>query len=103
MHDSKDSQNIDGIPEIWVGADVKTTLELPDDLMREIRVLAARQDRRMKDIVEESLRRTLAIEKGVPRTSIRSLKAVSLGRIMLENEEDADRLGEMLDERGHRY
>ncbi len=39
---------------------MKTTLELPDDLMREIRVRAAQSDRRLKDVVEELLRRGLA-------------------------------------------
>lgn len=39
---------------------VKTTLDLPDDVMRAIKVRAARQDRRIKDIVTELLRRSLA-------------------------------------------
>ena len=38
---------------------MKTTLELPDDLMRDIRVRAAQSDRRLKDVVEELLRRGL--------------------------------------------
>ena len=38
---------------------MKTTLELPDDLMREIRVKAAREDRKLKDVIPELLRRGL--------------------------------------------
>ena len=81
---------------------MKTTLELPDDLMREIRMMAARQDRRMKDIITEALRRDLGLEEPAPRPSVRTLAPVSVGRI-LQEQEDHDRLGEMLDERGHRY
>ena len=39
---------------------MKTTLELPDELMREIKILAAREDRKLKDVVPELLRRGLA-------------------------------------------
>jgi len=41
---------------------VKTTLELPDDLMREIKVRAAREDRKLKDLIADLLRRGLAAE-----------------------------------------
>jgi len=81
---------------------MKTTLDLPDDLMREIRILAAREDRRMKDIITESLRRDLRLEEPAPRRSVRTVAPVSLGRV-LDVEGDQDLLGEMLDERGHRY
>lgn len=39
---------------------MKTTLELPDDLMRAIKVRAAQQDRKIKDVVAELLRRGLS-------------------------------------------
>jgi hypothetical protein len=39
---------------------MKTTLEIPDDLMREIKVRAAKEDRKLKDLVAELLRRGLA-------------------------------------------
>jgi len=42
---------------------MKTTIELPDDLMREIKVRAARQDRKLKDLIAELLRRGLAEER----------------------------------------
>jgi plasmid stability protein len=45
---------------------VKTTLDLPDDLMREIKVRAAREDRKLKDLVAELLRRGLRDESANP-------------------------------------
>jgi plasmid stability protein len=42
---------------------MKTTLDLPDELMREIKVRAAREDRRLKDLVAELLRRGLAVDE----------------------------------------
>lgn len=38
---------------------MKTTLELPDDLMRKLRIRAAESDRRLKDVVAEVLERGL--------------------------------------------
>jgi len=38
---------------------MKTTLELPDDLMREIKVLAAKNDRKLKDLMTELLKEGL--------------------------------------------
>jgi len=39
---------------------MKTTLDLPDELMRAIKVRAAQQDRKIKDVVAELLNRGLA-------------------------------------------
>lgn len=39
---------------------MKTTLDLPDELMRAIKVRAAQQDRKIKDVVAELLRRGLS-------------------------------------------
>ncbi|GEM_PF-1607489 len=38
---------------------MKTTLDLPDELMREIKVLAAQNDRKLKDLMTELLREGL--------------------------------------------
>jgi plasmid stability protein len=38
---------------------MKTTLELPDDLMRTIKLRAVREDRTLKDLIAELLRRGL--------------------------------------------
>lgn len=51
---------------------MKTTLEIPDDLMREIKIRAAREDRKLKDLVAELLRRGLAeTENQPPAATIR--------------------------------
>lgn len=38
---------------------MKTTLDLPDDLMREIKLRAVREDRKLKDLIAELLRKGL--------------------------------------------
>jgi plasmid stability protein len=45
---------------------VKTTLDLPDDLMRTIKIRAARENRRLKDLVADLLRRGLTLESEDP-------------------------------------
>ena len=39
---------------------MKTTLDLPDDLMRAVKIHAARHDRTLKDLISELIRRGLA-------------------------------------------
>jgi plasmid stability protein len=41
---------------------VKTTIELPDDLVRAVKLRAVREDRKLKDMVAELLRRGLAAD-----------------------------------------
>jgi hypothetical protein len=41
---------------------MRTTLDLPDALMREVKVLAARQDRKLKEVVERLIRAGLRSE-----------------------------------------
>ncbi|MFU8832189.1 MAG: hypothetical protein ACNA7J_08545 [Wenzhouxiangella sp.] len=54
---------------------MKTTLELPDDLMRQIKVRAATTDCKLKDMFEELLRRGLeAAEAGQPDSPLQGLK-----------------------------
>lgn len=38
---------------------MKTTLELPDDLMREVKIRAATQGRKLKDVVTDAIRKGL--------------------------------------------
>ena len=45
---------------------MKTTLELPDDLMRAIKIRAASEDRKLKDLVAELLRQGLANDGPAP-------------------------------------
>lgn len=54
---------------------MKTTLELPDELMRRIKIRAAASDRKLKDTVEELIRRGLeAAEAESSRDPIGALK-----------------------------
>jgi plasmid stability protein len=78
---------------------MKTTLELPDDLMRTIKIRAVNEDRRLKDVIAELLRRGLAAEESRPgkigyRVSLPLIKGghpAALGR-----ELTADRIAEIL-------
>jgi plasmid stability protein len=47
---------VDTKPALWKYSDMKTTLELPDDLMREAKIRAAREGKKLKEIVEHALR-----------------------------------------------
>ncbi|MHB1987311.1 MAG: antitoxin [Acidimicrobiales bacterium] len=48
---------------------MKTTVELPDELVREVKVRAAREGRRLKDVMAEVVRRGLADSPGRKGTS----------------------------------
>lgn len=43
---------------------MKTTLELPDDLMRAVKIRAVEENKKLKDAVADLLRRGLAEERG---------------------------------------
>jgi plasmid stability protein len=46
---------------------MKTTLELPDDLMREIKIRAVSENRKLKDAIADLLRRGLSRKGAKPR------------------------------------
>jgi plasmid stability protein len=76
---------------------MKTTLEVPDDLMREIKVRAAQENRRLKDVITELLRRGL--EAPVPDSSHGKrvkLPLVDTGPARSEAELTPERLAEIL-------
>ncbi len=50
---------------------MKTTLELPDDLMRTIKIRAVEENRKLKDTIADLLRRGLSQEPVEP-TSVRN-------------------------------
>jgi plasmid stability protein len=89
---------------LWVSGNLcrmKTTLELPDDLMREIKVRAAREDRRLKDVVTELLRKGLAAqESGAKQPGHRvKLPLIKGGHPAAPGEElTAERIAEILAE-----
>jgi len=45
---------------------MKTTLELPDDLMRAVKIRAVEENRKLKDMMADLLRRGLAQDRGAP-------------------------------------
>ena len=49
---------------------MKTTLDLPDDLMREIKIRAVNDDRKLKDAIADLLRRGLS-QKAVEPKAVR--------------------------------
>ena len=44
---------------------MKTTIDLPDDLVRKLKIRAAREGRKMKDVAAEYLRKGLAAQASV--------------------------------------
>jgi plasmid stability protein len=47
---------------------MKTTLDLPDDLLRAIKIRAAEENRKLKDMIADLLRRSLAQRADLPST-----------------------------------
>ena len=45
---------------------MKTTVDLPDDLMRAVKMRAIEENRKLKDTIADLLRRGLAQQPGVP-------------------------------------
>ena len=45
---------------------MKTTLELPDDLVRAVKILAVEEGTKLKDMVADLLRRGLALKRVAP-------------------------------------
>jgi plasmid stability protein len=52
---------------------MKTTLNLPDDLMREVKIRAAQENRKLQDIIAELLRLGL-VQQRVPPSSHRRVR-----------------------------
>lgn len=57
---------------------MKTTLDLPDDLMREVRIRAAREGKKMKDLLAAAIRTGLDAAASdvpaIPRTALPVMK-----------------------------
>ncbi len=83
---------------------MKTTLEIPDDLYRQAKVLAARENRKIKDLVSEGLMLVLGLTNQVPSPLRRVNKApvrIRKGNVIPVLSNDAmaallDRAGERL-------
>ena len=81
---------------------MKTTLDLPDDVMIAVRVRAAKDNRKMKDIIADALRRDLGLAEASSRSSVRDIDPVPAGEV-LPDVGSGDRMEGLLDARGHRY
>jgi hypothetical protein len=53
---------------------MKTTLDLPDDLMRAIKIRAAEENRKLKDMIADLLRRSLAQPPEAPPPARRRVR-----------------------------
>jgi len=53
---------------------MKTTLDLPDDLVRAVKMRAVQENKRLKDEVADLLRRGLAQKRAVSATGRKSIK-----------------------------
>lgn len=57
-------------PYCWYYGSVKTTLDLPDDLMREVKIRAVMENRKLKEAIADLLRRGLS-QKNAGRKAAR--------------------------------
>src|SRR4051794_20221871 len=53
---------------------MKTTLDLPDDLIRAVKMRAVEENRKLKDVIADLLRRGLTQKRGAPVTARKRLK-----------------------------
>ena len=53
---------------------MKTTLDLPDDLVRAVKIRAVEENRKLKDTIADLLRRGLSQKRGAPAVARRRIK-----------------------------
>jgi plasmid stability protein len=54
-------------PDFWEsGCQMKTTLDLPDELMREVKIRAVHEHKKLKDTIAELLRKGIAADNARP-------------------------------------
>lgn len=68
---------------------MKTTLDLPDDLMRTVKIRAVREDRKLKDMIAVLLRRGL-LETSEDREPVRARVRLPLVRCAHEARPDQE-------------
>lgn len=59
-------------PFCWFAGLMKTTLDLPPELVREMKLRALHQQRKLKEIAEEALRRGLGLSANLPEHSLKT-------------------------------
>jgi plasmid stability protein len=55
--------SVDRKPAFWKYGEMKTTLDLPDDLMREVKIRAVHEHKKLKDAIAELIRKGMAAGK----------------------------------------
>jgi hypothetical protein len=58
--------SVDRKPAFWKYGEMKTTLDLPDDLMREVKIRAVHEHKKLKDAIAELIRKGMAAGKTRP-------------------------------------
>ena len=88
----------------WCYGDMKTTVDLPDDVVREVKIRAAQEGRKMKHVLEDALRAGLGLTGGSesplpgvrveadPQTGLPVIVAVADARESTMSREDFKRL-----------
>jgi hypothetical protein len=84
---------------------MKTTLDIPDDLMREVKHRAVEENRKLKDMVAELLRAGLAQQLGRPEVILEpgKLPLIKGGRKRKPEEVSPERIDEILLEEEARW
>src|SRR5437667_8770334 len=59
----RDLASVDRKPAFWKYGEMKTTLDLPDDLMREVKIRAVHEHKKLKDTIAELIRKGMAAGK----------------------------------------
>lgn len=60
--------SVDRKPAFWKYGEMKTTLDLPEDLMREVKIRAVHEHKKLKDAIAELIRKGMADGKtGAPK------------------------------------
>jgi plasmid stability protein len=54
---------VDRKPAFWKYGFMKTTLDLPDDLMREVKIRAVHEHKKLKDTIAELLKKGIAASR----------------------------------------
>jgi predicted transcriptional regulator len=75
---------------------MRTTIRLPDDLLRRAKQLAAETDRTLTRVIEDALREILGRRRG-DRVASRPVKLTSVGRGTAFDDIDLDNTASLLD------
>jgi len=65
---------IDRKPYFWEYGFVKTTLDLPDELMRKVKIRAVLEHKKLKDAITEFIRKGMAAGKSQPAKTPKPVK-----------------------------